>query len=364
MKKMTHLAPREAVMRSRREQHGAVQDVELAGWGVAPEDAVDFSSNVNPYGPSPTVEAAIKRATIARYPDPQCTDLHAALAAHHGVEPDFILAGNGAAELIWLAALAFVAPLDPVLVIGPTFGEYRRAVQMMGGRIEQIDASEASGFTVPVASVGAALEMCAWRMVFLCNPNNPTGALVAQATVEQWAHRYPSTLFVVDEAYGDFVDGFRSMAAISLENVLVLRSMTKAYALAGLRLGYAIGMPATIDLLQRVAPPWSVNGFAQVAGVAAIGDRRWLQSSLHRLRAATALLTRKLSDLGYSCIPSPTNYFLMHVGDGAAFRRRLMPHGLVVRDCASFALPAYVRIATQRPVQNDRLIAQLESLPL
>ena len=112
MKRMTHLAPRDAVTRSTREQHGAVQDAELAGWGVAPEEAVDFSSNVNPYGPSPMVEEALERASIARYPDPQCMDLHVALAAHHDVEPDCILAGNGAAELIWLAALAFDRPLE------------------------------------------------------------------------------------------------------------------------------------------------------------------------------------------------------------------------------------------------------------
>ncbi|MFQ5856527.1 MAG: pyridoxal phosphate-dependent aminotransferase [Anaerolineae bacterium] len=188
-----------------------------------------------------------------------------------------------------------------------------------------------------------------------------TGIILPPEFIATWAHAHPQTLFVVDEAYLRFAPGLRSTLTVDEENILVLRSMTKDYALAGLRLGYAVGHEAVIAALARVRPPWNVNALAQAAGVAALSDEAHLQRSLSRLAEAKQALVAGLSELGLVPLPSAVHFFQVPVGDGAAFRRVLLSHGILVRDCASFGLPAYVRIATRRPEENAHLLNALRS---
>jgi histidinol-phosphate/aromatic aminotransferase/cobyric acid decarboxylase-like protein len=165
-----------------------------------------------------------------------------------------------------------------------------------------------------------------------------------------WARQYARTLFVVDEAYLPFASSPGSVLSFAGENVLVLRSMTKDFGLAGLRLGYAISD-------ERVQPPWSVNALAQAAGVAALGDSAYRHRSLERLAQAKQELATGLAWLGWPPVVSATHFFLVRVGDGGAFRQALLRRGVLVRDCASFGLPAHIRIAARRPEENERLLA-------
>jgi histidinol-phosphate aminotransferase len=185
---------------------------------------------------------------------------------------------------------------------------------------------------------------------------------VSPNAIQTWAAVHPHTLFVVDEAYIQFVDGLASAANPRVGNVLVLRSMTKDYALAGLRLGYAFGPKPVIDALVRVRPPWSVNALAQAAGVAALGDREHLCDSMRKLRQAKRTLVAGLNALGLRPVPSATHYFLLWADEGRAFRRALMSKQILVRDCASFGLPGYVRIATRMPEENARLLAAIQEV--
>ncbi len=194
-------------------------------------------------------------------------------------------------------------------------------------------------------------------MVFLCNPNNPTGAVLPVEAIETWARHHPRSLFVVDEAYLPFAADIDSALAIRGENVLVLRSMTKDFGLAGLRLGYAIGEEKVIERLRRIQPPWSVNALAQAAGVAALRDPTHRQRSLEVLLQAKQELTAGLTRLGLTPVPSAAHFFLVRVGDGSGFRLSLLRRGVLVRDCSSFGLPAHVRIATRRPEENERLLS-------
>jgi histidinol-phosphate aminotransferase len=345
--------------------HGAPDFGELRELGIGPADVLDFSANVNPYGPSPAVRAAVAGSPLDRYPDRECLDLRAALAESLGVAPGCILPGNGASELIWLVALAFVRPGSRVLVLGPTFCEYDRAARLLGGRggISWV-AREETGFVPEQGKIDALLEVWRPQLVFLCNPNNPTGAVLAPEAIAGAARQYPQMLFVVDEAYLPFAGGLSSVLSQAGTNVLVLRSMTKDCGLAGLRLGYAVGEERAITLLRRVQPPWSVNALAQAAGVAALRDPTHRQRSLEQLAGAKQELAAGLTRLGLPPVPSATHFFLVRVGDGAAFRRTLLRRGLLVRDCASFGLPAYVRIAARRAEENERLLAAVrEVLP-
>jgi histidinol-phosphate aminotransferase len=200
-------------------------------------------------------------------------------------------------------------------------------------------------------------------LVFLCNPNNPTGAICPLRATEHWTTVCHETLFIIDEAYLAFAS-CPSALEINAPNLLVLRSMTKDYALAGLRLGYAAGPVELIEAISGLRPAWNVNAPAQAAGVAALSDPDHLRDGLARLRAAKDALVHGLQALGLSPVPSAVHYFLLQVGDGATTRRRLLDHGILVRDCASFGLPAYIRIATRRPQENERLLRALrEVLP-
>lgn len=345
--------------------HGALDYAELAKHGIRPEDVVDFSENSNPYGPSPRVREALARAIagkeIARYPDREALALRTDLARHVGAPIDSILVGNGAAEIIWLICFAWLRPEDSVLILGPTFGEYARMARLMGALVTELRASGTEQLAFPLVRVLESLAALQPRLFFVCRPNNPTGEIVSLADLRLWAESFPRTLFVIDEAYLDFVPTTVSAYALRLPNVVVIRSMTKAYALAGLRLGYVVGPVETINPLQQVRVPWSVNSLALVAGRAALADQAYLAMTLNKLNAAKGEFSSWLSERGYPPHPSPLNSILIRVCDGASFRNRLLHKGFVVRDCSSFGLPSYARISTQLPNANRGFANALES---
>ena len=344
------------------EPHGAIDHAELRALGLDPARVLDFSANINPYGPSPRVREALAAVDVARYPDRHALDLRDALAAHHALEPDHILVGNGTAELIWLVALAFLRPGDTALVLGPTFGEYARAARIARGRVVEWRARPEDHFAYRPDEIAAVLSTTAPRLCFLCSPNNPTGQICPPDALAAWADAHPNTLFVVDEAYINFVPDLESALALKRENILVLRSMTKDYALAGLRLGYAVGPRPLVDALRRVQPPWSVNAAAQAAGLAALSDPDHLRTTVAATLAEKDIFVRRLRDLGLNVLPSRTHFFLVEVGDAKAFRSTLLTRGILVRDCTSFGLPSYVRLSTRRPEENQSLISNLQSL--
>jgi histidinol-phosphate aminotransferase len=308
------------------------------------------------------VREALTQVPYDRYPDREALALRRVLSTHLDVTADEILVGNGSTEIVWLIALAFVRAGDTVLLVGPTFGEYRRAATLMGARLHQYMAQRAEDFRVVSETIAPLLQQHQPRLVFLCNPNNPTGTFVSPDSIAHWAATCPRTLFIVDEAYLTFTAGAPSILPLRRPNILVLRSMTKAYALAGLRLGYAVGSPDILDALRRARPPWSVNALAQAAGIAALQDTAYLLHCLARIAQAKHDFVVGLHTLGLTLVPSTTHFFLARVGHGASCRQALLQCGLLVRDCASFGLPEYIRVATRRPEENARLLTALEEL--
>ncbi|MGQ4809055.1 Histidinol-phosphate aminotransferase [Candidatus Entotheonellaceae bacterium PAL068K] len=351
--------PRPELLQTSDVVHGALDFAELACLDLAPEAVMDFSVNGNPYGPSPRVREVISAVPLERFPDREALALRRVLASHMGTSPDRILAGNGSAELLWLVALAYLRAGDSVLIVGPTFGEYARAATLMGARVHEWTARPEEGFRVDPEDVAQTLGQLQPRLVFLCNPNNPTGTYLAVETIATWAHTFPRTLFVADEAYLPFTAGATSVLTTPTANLLVLGSMTKAHALAGVRLGYAVGHPQVIRALATVRPPWNVNALAQAAGIAALEDPSHLHRSLTKLAHAKPPLVQGLQALGFVPVPSRTHFFLIPVGHATALRRALLQGGILVRDCTSFGLPAYIRVASRRPDENARLLAAL-----
>jgi histidinol-phosphate aminotransferase len=322
--------------------HGGLDLRELRQLGIDPRDVLDFSVNTNPAPVPEGLRRAMAEADATTYPDGDSAALRAAAAAAYGVGADQVVAGNGSSELIWLICLAFLRPGDLVLVRQPTFGEYERAARIHG--------AEVARYTAPIPGNEPAAHL-----TFICNPNNPTGDFTPNP-------RFPTGLLVLDEAYADFVAGRPTAIAPDMpDNLIVLRSLTKFSALAGLRLGLAFGQPRTIDRLRRVKPPWNVNALAQAAGEYALRHPELLPD-LDWLAAARTELIGGLRGLGLSPLPTDCNFFLVPVGDAASMRRQLLEQRCLVRDCASFGLPDHIRIAVRSVEDNRRLLAAFEAV--
>lgn len=357
--------------------HGTLDYAEARALGVRPKDLIVFSSNINPYGPPPAALNALAAACtadiVARYPDRLSLDLRDALAAHHAITPDTILVGNGTADILWLIGLHLLSGRR-VAILGPTFGEYANVAHLMRAPVTDVslpgwtlrDGRFYPGPTTLDDTV-AALKAAAPDVVFLCNPNNPDGQAFDHAALGQLASAAPDALWIVDEAYADFMAESHTLvgmdgAHLGLRRCLVLRSMTKDFALGGLRLGYVVGDAAMIAALQAIQPPWNVNAFAQLAGEACLHETGWRGQTLAQLRTDCAALQTALRDLGFAPRPTTVAYFLVPVSDAAAVRRELLTQRLVVRDCTSFGLPDHIRIATGKPADNRLLTAAMADL--
>lgn len=350
------ILPRPEVLAVSEAVHGAVNHAELVERGIDPRTVLDFSASINPFGPSPQVLEALTKVPIDRYPDREATELRQALAAQLGVPLECLIAGNGSSELLSLIALAFFRPDDVVVIVGPTYSEYARVATLMGAKLIHCDATAENNFEIHSERVVHSLRTLRPRALFLCHPNNPTGQSVPASILRQWAEEFPQTLFIIDEAYIEFSPTAQSLVNFQRGNSVILRSLTKAYGLAGLRLGYAVATPDLVDVLGRVRPPWSVNAVAQAAGVAALKDSAHLQHSVAKLLAEKEWLLNELQSLGLSACPSSTLFFLIRVNNAAQVRRTLLESRILVRDCTSFGMPQFLRISPRCRSENIALV--------
>ena len=357
-----------------RAVHGALDYAELERLSLHPWEVLDFSVNANPYGPSPRVREAVANAAIDRYPDRECLELRRAILDYEvavGSLPlGSIVCGNGAAELIWAIARAYLKAGLKTAIIGPTFGEYRVASLTAGATVVEFQAQATEGFQPDTMAVAAWICREQPSLVWLCNPNNPTGIWLDQQHVDHLAEACQRTgaMLVVDEAYWRFVfpkeaySAIESMDATRRQRVIVLRSLTKDFALAGLRLGYAVATPAVAERLGAQLPSWNVNGVAQEAAIAALTDRTHLKTTLDRLATERRAFFHALRDIGLHVIPSRTHFCLVEVGDAHHVRQQLLDRNILVRNCASFGLPQFVRVATRQMCDWQQLLFALQEI--
>lgn len=329
------------------------------GAGPTCADWLDFSVNVNPLGPPQGVFRHLEmRALVADYPDPDCRRLTEALANHHQVAPECIVVGNGSSELIQIIPRAL--DCRRAAIVEPTYTEYLRACLLAEIPVDH-------WLCEPPDFIAAPFDPGAADLVWLANPNNPTSRLWPAGTLAPWIAAQPRTTFVVDEAFLPFVVAENQHTlcgeAARLGNLIVLRSLTKFYALAGLRLGYAVTTPALAERLRRHVPPWSVNGPAQVAGWAALmGHAVYRQQTLDWLQRDREPLVAQLGAFG-QVLPPSANFALLRLRDHTAsdLCHQLRERGLVLRNAANFVGldDRYVRVAIRGAADNRRLIAGL-----
>ncbi len=335
--------------------------------GVSPEDFLDFSANINPLGPPRGVrEAFIESfARLAHYPDRDAAELRNALASLHVVAPSQVIVSNGSTELIYLLPRLIAG--SKALTVAPAFSEYGRALKRSGWESRYFALSPGNGFALSLDKLAKKLDEGV-ELLFLCNPANPSGTLLPLAEVER-IHticRQTGTFLVLDEAFMDFREEESAKALIAgSSGGIVLRSMTKFYAIPGLRLGYAIGPEEIISRCTGMLEPWSVNTPAQAAGCAALADPDYRSRTIASNAEERDHLSRSLAALpGVKPYPSAANYLLSELENGmsaAQLRDALLKRRIVIRDCSNYEGldESFFRVAVRSRDDNRRLLNAL-----
>ena len=322
--------------------------------------ALDFSANVSPLGTPRSVTDAIERALpeLYRYPDPYCRTLVQTISEYEGVPKDFVLCGNGASELIY----AYCGAVRPkrAMELAPTFSEYSLALRRTGCEVMRFALKQEENFDLRKDFL-PFLAREKIDALFLCNPNNPTGRLIADDLLEEILRicREKNIALFVDECFLSLSDGGVDLtpSLSDFPQLFILKAFTKSFGMAGLRLGY--GLSADEALLRKMSaavPPWNVSALAQAAGVAALGDAEFLERNRAVIRAERPRLEERLRELGFWVCPSQANYILFRGEAGLA--DRLRERGAAIRDCANFEGlgPGWYRAAVRLREENDALL--------
>jgi histidinol-phosphate/aromatic aminotransferase/cobyric acid decarboxylase-like protein len=340
--------------------HGGALAGELAALGIEPREVLDFSVNVNPYGPCPAVIEAIRTAPVHLYPDPAATAVREAIAARTGGPVESVVFGSGVADLLWTLARVFLAIGGRALIVEPAFSEFRAAAEAAGASLCAWRASPERGLTVDLAAVEEMAVSARAEAIYLCAPTTPAGVAVPLAAVAGLARRLPEVLVLLDESFLSLSDQSAEAALPMPPNVARLRSMTKEHAIPGLRAGYLLAPPALARAVEASRPAWSTSSAAQAAAIAALCADDFVAASRERLREDREATAADLAALGVAALPSVAPYLVFRVADAADLRQRLLAHRILVRDCASFGLPGFVRVAARPAPERARLAAALE----
>jgi len=343
--------------------HGGADPAELAALGIDPALVLDASNSVSPLGAAPAVEHAIRTAPIDAYPDPTCSAARAALARACGTGPERVVVGSGATDLLWTVARVLLAPGDTLLSCEPAFSELRAAAELGGARVVACRADERARFRHRTDEVVRSARQVGARVVALCAPSSPTGDLIRAASLARIAARHAELTLVLDQSFLALSRYPEDRAVAMPDNVVCVRSLTKEHAIPGVRVGYLVAAPGLARRIESARPAWSVSTAAQAAAVAAVAAEDFVARARARLLAASVELEAAVGELGYELLPSQTTYFVVRVGDARAFRRALLEqHRVLVRDCSSFGMPAWVRVGARAGDEMRRIVAGFADL--
>lgn len=329
-------------------------------------DAIKLASNENPLGPSPRALAAIQAelSHLHRYPDSQAYYLKMDLSRHLGIEPGQLILGNGSDEILDLLVRALVPPGGEVISTQHTFLMYGLLTQAAGGVFRAVPLKD---MAVDLAAVAAAITPRT-KLILLNNPNNPTGTAFSRPAWEEFLAAIPATVVVaLDEAYIEFADDPqvpRALTYLSEDRLLVgLRTFSKAYGLAGLRIGYAFGPSSLLDYLNRLRLPFNVNRLAQAGARAALTDTDFLERTLALVWEGRDFLLRELARLGVAVVPTQANFILIRTGrPGRQVYEAMLREGVIIRAMDAYGFPEYIRVNVGLPEENRRFIKAFQKV--
>ena len=330
--------------------------------GLDPAGIIKLASNENPWGPSPKAVVAAKAALEQGelYPDGGCFALRHKLAQVHGLGADQYIIGNGSNEIIELLGHVFLRPGDEVVFGAPAFVVYRLVTLLFGAKVVEVPLKE---WRHDLDAMRRAITPRT-KLVFVASPNNPTGTANDAAELTTWARTLPDHVVTIfDEAYAEYLAPEAAMDLRPLvaegRKVIGLRTFSKIYGLASLRVGYGYASPEMAGLLNRVRQPFNVNAIAQAAAVAALDDREFAEKCTRENWVGLRQIESGLRALGLEWVPSAANFMLVKVGDGAGIFAALQARGVIVRPVKVYGLPEWVRVTVGTPDQNRRLLAEL-----
>lgn len=326
-----------------------------------------LGSNENPLGVSPKIRDALVQVIdgVHHYPDPTCASLRRRVAARFGVTPEHVCVANGVDNVLTCLGLAFLDTGDRCVIGAPTYSAYASLARMLNAIPVEVPVRERDWRLDLPRMAGAAANA---KMVIVCNPNNPTATIVTHDEVEAFLRSLPSTaLAVLDEAYAEFADdpAFPDSAALIRRhpNLIVLRTFSKIYGLAGLRVGYAVAAPEIIACFNQVREPFPVDRLAQVAAEATLDDKTYVRAAFENNRNGRAWLAAALAELGLRTIPSQANFVLVDLGrPSGEVARQLLPHGVIIRPGAMWRLPTWARITVGTADENRRAVSSLKAV--
>jgi len=344
-------------------KHGGLYSIKNTDSSVT-----DFSSNISPLGFPPLVKKVIKKEiqSLDVYPDPDSTKLRSHLEWYTGIPKDQIVVGNGATEIIYNFCKAFLGKKTPILIPVPTFGEYEAACKLAGCKIsffKTMNLNESLDEFIKLIPKNGC--------VFLCNPNNPTGALIPKSKMLEIIKnaKKKDTLVFVDECFIELVPRSNESVVKDLkkfDNLFVLRSLTKSFGLAGIRVGYGLGSKKMISILNKIKVPWNVSGLAQKAASAALCHSFYLDKTRNLIKKESKYLSGSIAKMpNFSCHSSATNFILIKSKiKSKTLQKKLLAKKILVRDCSNFRglTDQYIRIAVKNHKENVRLIKALESI--
>jgi histidinol-phosphate aminotransferase len=331
--------------------------------GLDPAGIIKLASNENAFGPSPLAVKAAKRAIEQGqlYPDGGCFELRSRLARALGLAPGQLVIGNGSNEVIELLGHVFLGPGDEVVMGLPEFVVYKLVTLLFGAKAVEVPLVN---FRNDLKALGRAVT-ARTKLVIVATPNNPTGTANSEAELLDFIRALPGTVVcVVDEAYGDFADAQPDIRPLIAEgrNVIGLRTFSKIYGLASLRVGYGYSTPELASLVDRVRQPFNVNAVAQAAAIAALDDTEFRSMCVAENRKGRQRLEAGFAALGLAFVPSQANFVLVRVGDGTSVSSALQGRGVIVRPVKSYELPEYIRVTVGTADQNERLLRELAAV--
>ena len=332
--------------------------------GLPLEGIIKLASNENPFGPSPLAVAAMQKALagVNLYPDGNAFYLKQKLAAKLGVEPANLILGNGSNEIIEFTGHALLSPGADVVVSQYCFAVYPIVTKLFGANLITVPAKN-YGHNLP-AMLKALTPRT--RIVFVANPNNPTGTLAPREAVIRFINEVPDdVLLVMDEAYIDFLNGPLDLVPLVRQgtrpNLILIRTFSKIYGLAGLRTGYGIGNPGLVAALEKIRQPFNLNLLAQTAALAALDDVEHVRKTRQNNFAGLEFFERAFRDLKLEFIPSAANFILVRVGEGQKVFEAMQRQGVIVRPMGGYQLPEWIRISIGTPPENERCLAALKT---
>lgn len=350
---------------SPRAAHGGLPLDALLRLGIDPASVLDLSTSLSPLPAHPDVVQAVRECDVHSYPDPHCFEVKAAIAGAMQLDPHSLVIGHGSVELLWSLVRVLAEsdePGKPLLTVSPTFSEPENAARAHGLSVARVDMLEAAGFALDPARIAAAIAQTRPFAVYLCQPNNPTGAALPGALLGELIASHPSVPFIVDEAFLSLSSRHEDVQRLLPINAIRVRSLTKDHGLAGLRVGYAVCAAELAELVEAQRPPWMISAPAQAAIIATMANLDHVAVVRQQLLAHKAALIADLHALDIATVPSETTFFLARVHDADALHDFLLrEHGVLIRSGSTFGLPHYIRLPACMPPARARLMTALRA---